>query len=244
MAKKKIWTRGSSWTHSDERLEHHLLGRVGDAVRRPLWTIMASAQVLLKSRNLTARDARHVDRIDASAHRLASVLRDLFDLALADAGVAMPLSRGSADMRRLAKEAITEARIDHPGRWIAHASGGDGAGDWDHERVIQLLSNLLTHALERSSDATPVSFAWWGEEHEVLVEVEYQPDEERARRPMQLGLGIARLIARAHGGDMEVSEGAPGIVLTAVLPRHGALPGREELGRIRQRPALEEAREA
>jgi len=231
-----------SWTPSSERLAHHLLSEAGDAMRKPLWTIMASAQVLLKSRDLTPRDARLVDRIDANAHRLARLVRDLLDHALAEAGVAMPLVRGATDMRRLAEEALVEARIDHPGRWIAHASGGDGAGDWDHDRVLQLLANLLAHALERSSDASPVSFAWWGEEDEVAVEVEYAPDDSGARREMRLGMAIARQIARAHGGDLEVCEASQGVLLRVVLPRHVSAGGEGRAGRGHRR-AVAEARD-
>ena len=240
MAKNRM-TR-SSWMPAGERLEHHLLCEVGDALRKPLWTIMASAQVLLKSRDLTPRDARLVDRIDANAHRLARLARDLLDHALADAGVAMPLVPRATDMRRLAEEALVEARIDHPGRWIARARGGDGAGEWDHDRVLQLLSNLLAHALERSSDASPVSFAWWGEEDEVVVEIEYAPDDSGARREVRFGVAIARQIARAHGGSLEVSEASPGVLLTVVLPRHPA-PGTEGRARRRHRPAVEETGE-
>src|SRR5215208_2985710 len=120
----------SSGTPAAKRLEHHLLDEAGDAMRQPLWTIMASAQVLLKSRDHTPRDARLLERIDESAHRLARAVRDLFDHALAEVGVAMPLVPHATDMRRLAEEALVEARIDHPDRWIAHASGGDGAGEW------------------------------------------------------------------------------------------------------------------
>jgi signal transduction histidine kinase len=226
-----------------KRLEHHLLDEAGDALRQPLWTIMASAQVLLRSRDLTPRDARLVDRIDESAHRLARVVRDLFDHALADVGVAMPLVARPTDMRRLSKEALVEARIDHPARWIAHTGGGDGAGEWDHDRVLQLLSNLLAHALERSSDASPVSFAWWGEEDEVVVEIEYAPDDPDAQREMRLGVAIAREIARAHGGELRVTEASPGVLLSVVLPRH-ASPNRGGGPRSRDRRPLEEEREA
>ncbi|MFL5264052.1 MAG: sensor histidine kinase [Anaeromyxobacteraceae bacterium] len=227
-----------------KRLAHHLLDEAGDAIRQPLWTIMASAQVLLKSRDLTPRDARLLDRIDESAHRLARVVGDLFDHALADVGVAMPLVPGATDMRRLAKEALVEARIDHPNRWIAHASGGDGAGEWDHDRVLQLLSNLLAHALERSSDASPVSFAWWGEEDDVAIEIEYAPDDPGAQREMRLGVAIAREIARAHGGDLQVSEVSPAVVLSVVLPRQISSTEGGGRSRSRDRQPVDEAREA
>jgi signal transduction histidine kinase len=205
---------------------------------------MASAQVLLKSRDLTPRDARLVDRIDESAHRLARVVQDLFDHALAEVGVAMPIVPHATDMRRLAQEALVEAGIDHPDRWIAYASGGDGAGEWDHDRVLQLLSNLLAHALERSSDATPVSFTWRGEEDEVVVEIEYAPDPPDAQGEQRLGVAITREIARAHGGELQVSEVPQGVLLSVVLPRQASPKVEGGRSRSRARRLVEEAREA
>jgi signal transduction histidine kinase len=242
MAKSRM--NRSCWMSAGKRLEHHLLGEVGDAIRKPLWTIMASAQVLLKSRDLTPRDARIADRIDANAHRLAGIVGDLLDHALGDAGVRMPLAPGATDMRRVAEEALVEARIDHPDRWIALVSGGDGSGEWDHDRVLQLVSHLLAHAFGRSSSATPVSFTWWGEEDEVVIEVEYAPDSAGARREMGLGIGVARHIARAHGGDLEVGETSAGVLLTVVLPRHGSMHGSGGSARRREAEAAGETRQA
>jgi signal transduction histidine kinase len=227
-----------------KRLESHLLGEVGDAIRKPLWTIMASAQVLLKSRDLTPRDARVVDRIDANAHRLARIVGDLLDHALGDVGVRMPLAPRATDMRRIAEEALLEARIDHPDRWIALVSGGDGSGHWDHDRVVQLVSHLLEHALGRSSKGTPVSFTWRGEEGEVVIEIEYAPNSAGARREIGLGVGVARHIARAHGGDLGVGETSAGVLLTVVLPRQGSVRRSAESARRREDAVAGEARQA
>jgi len=242
MAKSRM--NRSHWMSTGKRLEHHLLGEAGDAIRKPLWTIMASAQVLLKSRDLTPRDARLADRIDANANRLARIVGDLLDHALGDAGVRMPLAPRATDMRRVAEEAVVEARIDHPDRWIALASGGDGSGEWDHDRVLQLVSHLLEHALGRSSEATPVSFAWWGEEDEVVVDIEYAPNNAGARREVGLGVGVARHIARAHGGDLEVGETPAGMLMTVVLPRHGSVHGSGGRARRREAEAAGETRQA
>jgi signal transduction histidine kinase len=122
-------------------------------------------------------------------------------------------------MSVIAEEAVTEAKINNPGRWIKRSSAGSGAGEWDHDRVLQLVSNLLAHALERSARDSPVSFAWSGTAHGVLVEVEYEPDALCGERDMGLGLSVARHIALAHGGDIRVGETSAGARLTVDLPR-------------------------
>src|SRR5919197_197223 len=219
-------------TKNRERIEHHLLSEAGHALRGPLWTIMASAQLLLRSRDLSASDARLVDRIDSAAHRLAHTVRDLLDEALARSGIPMPLTPVATDMRLIADEALLDAKVDNPDRWIIHGGAGDGAAGWDHDRVLQLLSNLLAHALDQSSEATPVSFAWWGEDDQVVIEIEYDPERAVNARQWTLGLSIAREIARAHGGDLEVSDSSAGRLLRATLPRAIAVRagGRREEG--------------
>lgn len=202
-----------------EALQHHLLGDAGRDLRLPLWTIMASVQLLLRSRHLSERDARLADRIDAAAHRLAQLARDILDQALADVGVRMPLTPVETDMQTLAQDALLEARLDNPDRWVIHAGTGDGAAEWDRERIQQLLSNLLSHALEHGSDGAPVSFAWWGDEDEVVVEIEFDPDLSRREPDRTLGLSVAREIARAHGGHLAVRDTPSGRLFRAVLPR-------------------------
>ena len=145
----------------------------------------------------------------------------------------MPLTPVATDMRLIADEAVLEAKVDNPDRWIIHGGAGDGAAEWDHDRVLQLLSNLLAHALDQSSEATPVSFAWWGEDDEVVLEIEYDPEGAGGEREWTLGLSIAREIARAHGGDLEVSDSSSGRLLRVTLPRAIAVRagGRREAGR-------------
>ncbi len=202
-------------------LDHHLLGEPGRDLRRSLWTILVSAQLLLRSPELSPRDARLADRIDAAAHRLARLARDLVDEALAASGLEMPLTPVATDMCDLAQQAIVEAKIDNPDRWIMQASAGDGAAEWDHDRVPQLLSNLLSHALDHGRDGSPVSFAWWGDADEIVVEIEYDPDTDTAGREPEwtLGLSVAREIARAHGGELAVRDMPSGRLFRVALPR-------------------------
>jgi signal transduction histidine kinase len=196
-----------------------LLGEAGDALRAPLWTIMASAQLLLRSRDLSASDARLVDRIGEVAHRLAHTVRDVREEALARTGIRMALAPAATHMRLIADEVLVDAKVDLRDRWIIDGGAEDGIVEWDHDRVVQLLSNLLTHALDRSSGATPVSFAWWGEGDEMVIEIEYDPECAAGRREWTLGLSVAREIALGHGGDLSMIDSRSGRLLRVVLPR-------------------------
>jgi len=215
----KIRNHSTSTVLRHGPIEQHLLTGTGDEMRRSLWTIMASARLLLRSRDLAGRNHRLVERIDGSAQRLMHIVRDLLDEALAHTGLAMPLSPAATDMRVIAEEAVTEAKINNPGRFIERSGVGSGAGEWDHDRVLQLVSNLLAHALDRSSESTAISLAWSGTAHGVFVEVDYEPDAPAADRDIGLGLSVARRIALAHGGDIRKSHTSSAARLRVDLPR-------------------------
>jgi signal transduction histidine kinase len=145
-----------------------------------------------------------------------------FDLGFAD------LSPRPGDIRALCRSAVAAVKIDHPDRWISHRlhRSGDGAGCWDADQVLQLLSALLEHALVRGSPHAPVSLEWRGSDEDVTVEVEYEPrsgsGDPGEVGDHELGLGplVASAIARAHGGLVEVSRTRFGSLRWTVrLPR-------------------------
>jgi signal transduction histidine kinase len=168
---------------------------------------------------MTRNDRKRIEHHLLPAHHLANTVRDLLDEALARSGIPMPITPAPTHMRLVADEALVEAKVDNPDRWIVHRASGDGTAEWDHDRVVQLLSNLLAHALGRSSEATPVFFAWWGEEDEVVIEIEYEPETGGGDREWTLGLSVAQTIAVAHGGDLRTSDSSAGRLFTVALPR-------------------------
>jgi hypothetical protein len=78
MAKNQMTRRCSPDTPIHRsRFEARLPSGSLDEMRRSLWIIMDSALLLLRSRNLGARDHRLAERIDGTAQRLAQLVRDL-----------------------------------------------------------------------------------------------------------------------------------------------------------------------
>ena len=104
------------------------------------------------------------------------------------------------------------------------------------DQILRLFTNLLLNAIRYSPDGGTVAIALNTAGRHLQVEVEDQgpgiPSEaheqvfERFWRSSDqgghsgLGLAIARSIARSHGGDLSVSDSAPGrCVLQVRLPR-------------------------
>ena len=86
----------------------------------------------------------------------------------------------ATDMRRVVEEALVEARIHHPDRWIAQRAEATGRRT-DHDRVAAAPLSPPRARARTQLQAAPVSFAWRGEEDEVVIEVEYAPDSAGAR---------------------------------------------------------------
>jgi signal transduction histidine kinase len=116
---------------------------------------------------------------------------------------------------------------------------GNLDGDWDSERVEQLLSNLLTNAVQHGAEKN-VGLSVKGEEDLVLLEVHNEGPPIRkellgtmfdplvqgrssTQNPTGLGLGlfIVKEIASAHKGTVSVTSSEDsGTTFSVSLPRH------------------------
>ena len=117
----------------------------------------------------------------------------------------------------------------------------DGAGAWDEHRVLQAISNLASNAVRHGTPGSPVRMTLTGDERQVAVEVRnhgsiprdvlprmfepFRSGRHYASRGEGLGLGlfIAKAIARAHGGALEVDSAGDATMFRLVLPRN--VPG-------------------
>ncbi len=125
-------------------------------------------------------------------------------------------------------------------------------GDWDDNRIAQVLSNLLGNAVQYGDAAETIVLRLHPSADEVLLCVENRgkviPPEtintvleplvrlagddaqlEPAGNSLGIGLHIAREIVRAHGGTISVtSTQEHGTVFAIKLPRHvGANDGQQ-----------------
>lgn len=109
----------------------------------------------------------------------------------------------------------------------------------DRTRIRLLVRNLLDNAARHSAQAKrPTQLSLKHEAGNVTLEVRdfgpgvdesslphlaepfYRPDasRERASGGVGLGLYLCRLVAQAHGGNMEIANAQPGLRVTVTLP--------------------------
>lgn len=190
--------------------EQKLIGIVSHDPRNPLSAILMGASLLMRHEELDARATRSL-RID----------------------------RQPMDLHRLTRGVVEEVEAAWPGHELQVKYEGDGQGDWDADRLAQVVQNLVTNAL-KYSPAGPVHVTVRGEAGEVSLCVANEgppipPDKlaslfeplQRATAELDkagrsVGLYIVKRILDAHEGRIGVvSTPEEWTRFTVRLPRQG-----------------------
>lgn len=232
------------------RMAETFISVLGHDLRSPLSAIHMAAGLLARRGELAPGQARAAGRILTSAERMGRMISDLLDYSRVRAGLGLPLSPRRIDALEVCRTAVEELEVVYPRRTIFVEAEGDTAGEWDRDRVLQVVVNLTSNALRYGDPDTPVTLRLVGEPGEVRLEVHNQGapipaeivphlfDPSRKGQHIRtkadsigLGLYIVHSIVRAHGGTIDVrSRAGEGTTFTVRLPR---APGRRQRARRR-----------
>jgi PAS domain S-box-containing protein len=223
------------------RFREHFVGTVGHDLRNPLTAIHTAAQLLLRHGGLADRQARTVARIAASSERMGRMIGDLLDFTRSRLGGGFPIQTRRMDFRELCEAVIEELELAYPERSIEFEARGDAWGNWDPDRMAQVVSNLLGNALQHSPESGTVRVDLRDEGDRLLLETAnagppippdvlphiFEPGRRgppgRGRKEssgLGLGLYIVRQIVLAHGGEISARSSAEeGTTFTVSLPR-------------------------
>ncbi|MCP3099069.1 response regulator [Myxococcus sp. K15C18031901] len=232
--------------HAQADFERQLIGIVSHDLRNPLGAITLAVSMLLQKAE-DERQLRHAQRIQRAAERATRMIRDLLDFTRARQGRGLPVYPQRMDLHEVVHAALDELQAAWPERRIEARYEGSGAGEWDPDRVAQVLGNLVGNAMQYSPPDTRVRVEARGEEHGVVLTVHndglpiplelkpriFEPlergmerPEDRGGRSIGLGLYIVRSIVVAHGGTVEVqSTTEAGTTFTVRLPRRPPTSG-------------------
>lgn len=226
------------------KAEQRLRRFVADAsheLRTPLMSVRGYADLFqYAAANAPEERDRHLARLRAEAARMGVLLDDLLLLARLDAAdVETPLRPEEADLVDLVHQAADAFRAGHPDRPLTVAAGPAPVKlRVDPVRVRQVLDNLLTNAAVHTPPGTPVSVTVAVGSGTVSVRVAdagpgipeadrdrvfdrfYRVDKTRSRDRggSGLGLAVARSLARAHGGTVELTTEPAATVFTVTIP--------------------------
>ena len=219
-----------------------LIGAFAHDLRSPLGAIQMAAQWLLRTDRLQDGELRAVTRIASSSMRMAGYVSDLLDFAQTLLGSGLPLARAEpVYLASFCEEVVEEVRAAHPEATVNVEVLGTPEGSWDAARLSQLLSNLVTNAIIHGEAERPVTVTVAEADGLATIAVHnegppipsdalpalFRPPLDRAPgKPrhhgssgLGLGLYIAREIALAHGGSLDVaSDAESGTTFTVRLP--------------------------
>src|SRR5262249_10556433 len=120
---------------------------VSHDLRNPLSAIIFGAH-MLSDRTLPADATRVVGRIGRSAQRMDRILSELVDFARTRQGDGLRIERSEADLVQIVRSVAQEAQLSHPDREFIIEDLESLCGSWDAGRLEQVVSNLLSNAIQ------------------------------------------------------------------------------------------------
>ena len=213
------------------------VGILSHDLRNPLNAILGGAQ-LLAGDATDPKAVRLLGLVVSSGHRMGRMIEQLLDFTRTRLGEGIPLDRATVDLSDIAREVIDEGKAGSAASVFRLKSKGDTVGDWDRDRVFQVLSNLVGNAIQHGVSAEAVELVVDGSASESvmlsvhnqglipphLLPVIFNPfrgtmQTRGQSRGLGLGLYVARQIALAHGGDLRVESTLTGTTFALELPR-------------------------
>ncbi len=212
---------------------------VSHELRSPMAAVIGAARTLQERwRELTPEQrGSFLALISDETSRLATLIGDVLDTSRIEAGT-FTYSFSDVDLPEIVREAVSAIGLGQDEvAVVARTPAAVPRVRADRERLKQVLLNLIENAVKYSPAGGHVDVSTWAENGRVLVAVEDQgpgiPREQQGlifekfgranvgggKPGSGLGLFIARSIAEAHGGRLDVrSAPGQGATFTLELP--------------------------
>lgn len=219
------------------------LAILGHDLRAPLQAVSMSSEVLMRKTGLDAAAQAYASRINSSSRQMATMVSDLLEFVRSRLGVSLPVERQPMEMVIACREAIDEASAGHPDCNPDFNYTGDTQGEWDRNRIDQLLRNLIGNALQHGAASHKITVTLTGGESYVTLSVHnggepiaqeaigsiFDPLVRSANEKvgnhnpstsLGLGLFIVKEVVNSHGGSITVTSNfGDGTTFTVVLPK-------------------------
>ena len=150
-----------------------LLGIVSHDLRSPLQAILLQSQLLARQVP-DPKVKASTTRINQGAERMTRMIGDLLDFTRGRLGGGIPVDRRPGDFFALAAEVTEELQLTSTQNPLLLRTVGEGQGEWDRDRLTQVIQNLVTNALKHGAAGTPVQVVLEGEKDAVVMRVRNQ----------------------------------------------------------------------
>ncbi|MFC5405806.1 sensor histidine kinase [Cohnella soli] len=216
-----------------------MLQDLSHELRTPLTTVLSRLEAMIDG--IYPLTEHHLDWIYSEIDRLSRLVEDVGKLSEAE-GASFKLNMERVDL-------VQVVRSVHEGFLFLAQEKGISCklispfipcfADVDHDRIIQVLSNVISNAIKYTAAGGSIEIGLFSEENETLIYCEdngigiaeqdiplifnrfYRADKSRSRNSGGLGVGlsIAKALVEAHNGLITVeSEQGKGSRFTIHLP--------------------------
>jgi signal transduction histidine kinase len=207
-------------------------------LKNPVAAMDLNAQLLARNAALPEDARGPVTEIRAAARRLGRMILNLLDLSKGDEGK-LVARRTAVDVPDLVGRVVREMDAAARDRGVAleidvHVERLQADADLLERALVNLVENAVRHAprgtavvvcVDRGENASELRVSDAGKGipeaqrasiFDPFVQLEGQGSSNRAGRG--LGLAFCRLVAEAHGGQIEVEDAAPGAAFVLTIP--------------------------
>jgi signal transduction histidine kinase len=196
-------------------------------MRNPLTAARVSAELISQHKeDVGARDWL-VSKIIGNINRVDKLIRDMLDANRISAGAPILLKWESCDLTAIVQELFRDLSVIYGNRFVLDAPASI-RGKWGGEGLRRAIENLLSNAVKYGKGGTPITVSLRPLDDSVLVNVHnignpLSPEErqelfrpfgrtrsalESGKRGWGLGLMLAKAVAEAHRGTIEVESSA------------------------------------
>ncbi len=220
-----------------DRARELFMGVLGHDLRTDLHVILASADRLERAPSKEQIE-KYAPYIRQSANSILDMAGDLLDVARTRLGAQLPFDAGSVDGASVCKEVVQRFREVHAHCNLRLHVEGDTSGEWDRNRMHQLIANLVRNAIQHGDGDCDITLTAAGNDEAVVFTVHnygpmiprslmahiFEPlrqgDDRKDTTSLGLGLYIASTIVKRHRGAISVSSSEnDGTTFTVTLPK-------------------------
>jgi signal transduction histidine kinase len=224
-----------------ERYSDVFLGILSHEVRNMLNNIRLSGEILKGGGTLQEAQSVSTARILRGVRSIDRLMNDLSVLVRSRMRIQLPLTKTDADLGAICEQTLEEVKASHRNTDFELETVGDLRGAWDHERLGQVIFNLVVNAVIHASakhvriiaedqgpyvvlrvtnQGVPIPAEMQDSIFDPFVSTDTPSSSAPTKTGLGLGLFIVREIVNGHAGTVEVaSTESEGTTFTVRLPR-------------------------
>ncbi|HVF76185.1 MAG TPA: ATP-binding protein [Acidimicrobiales bacterium] len=236
-----VMARDVTRIHEVERLKEDFVATVSHELRTPLTPIKGFANLLLDGGERLDEDARHTaaESILRSAQRLEQLIVNLLEASRVESHV-VDVRDAPVPVVPVVSQVVHDFRTAFPSRRITVVAEGAVTAKGSELWLEQIVANLLSNAVKYTPELMPIEVRVGADAEVVEVAVvDHGPgipasearrifdrferlDQDRRQAGTGLGLYIARELAHAMQGTLDVAAGEDGGAVFSLRLRSAA----------------------